>query len=82
MSVIEEELIKIPNCYFDISRSGCYDEEPLIRLISKSSAEKFLFGTQIPFKNPMPVLLKMQLVELPAHERNKIRNTNLTKLIN
>ncbi len=81
VSVIEEELIKIPNCYFDISRFGCYDEEPLIRLLSKSSPEKFLFGTQIPFKDPMPVLLKMQLIELPAHARNKIQNTNIARLI-
>ncbi len=75
---IGNKLIKFANCYFDISRIDISTE---YSLVTKSNIDKFIFGTQIPFKEPMPVILKIKLNKLTEEMGNKIRKQNLESLI-
>ncbi len=79
--IIDKKLIKINNCYFDISRINFCEKDILKKLITKSSVDRYLFGSQIPFKDPTPAILKLQLSNITKIERNKIEFRNLENQI-
>jgi len=83
---IQETLYGIPeklwnNLFFDISHVYGPPHDHLDKLIKSFGAERFLFGTFMTFRIPQTSIKKMEMLEIPEEEKEKISSKNLLNIM-
>ena len=79
--LVRDEKLKSGNFLIEISRMSVVLQEEIPRLMEALSSEKLAFGTGIPFKYPMPALLKMQVLNVPEQVKEKIFWENAARML-
>lgn len=69
----------VPTLWFEMSRMPGGAERTFARLVEALGADRFLFGTGMPFKVPEPALLKLQTI-LDAAATAAIAHGNFVRL--
>jgi predicted TIM-barrel fold metal-dependent hydrolase len=79
--LIKDENLRSGNFLIEISRMSVVLQEEIPRLMEALGPEKLAFGTGMPFKYPMPALLKMQVLDAPEQVKDKIRWENAARML-
>jgi len=79
--LVRDEKLRSGNFLIEISRLSVVLQEEIPRLIEVLGPSKLAFGTGIPFKYPMPALLKMQVLDAPEQVKEKIRWENVARML-
>jgi len=69
------------NCWFEISRLSAVMGSEIGRLIAGVGADRVVFGTGMPFTYPAPALVKLEVVEASAEDKEKVRWQSAAKLL-
>jgi uncharacterized protein len=69
------------NYWIEISRLSSLLANEIGGLVTALGAERLLFGTGMPFNVPDPVLVKMEVVNLNAADKEQIRWKNVARLL-
>ena len=77
----KDKKLKDRNFLIEISRMGVVLQEEIPKLISVIGPSRLAFGTGIPFKYPMPALLKIQVLNAPEQVKEKIRWENAARML-
>lgn len=79
--LVEDEDLRSSNFLIEISRMSVILQAEIPRLIEALGPSKLAFGTGMPFKYPMPALLKMQILNAPEQVKEKVRWENVTRML-
>jgi predicted TIM-barrel fold metal-dependent hydrolase len=69
------------NYCIEISRLSALLANEIGQLVSRLGAERVVFGTGMPFKYPDPALVKLEVLDVPAEVKEKIRSANAARLL-
>jgi uncharacterized protein len=79
--LVRDKKLRDRNFLIEISRMGVVLQEEIPKLISALGPSKLAFGTGIPFKYPMPALLKMQVLDESESLKEKIYWHNVAQML-
>ena len=79
--LVKDKKLKSGNFLIEISRMTMVLQEDIPKLISALGPSKLAFGTGIPFKYPMPALLKIQILDAPEQVKEMIRWENAAAML-
>ena len=68
------------NYYIEISRLSATLANEIGTLVSRLGAERIVFGSGMPFKYPDPALVKLEVLDASAQEKDKITAGNAERL--
>jgi predicted TIM-barrel fold metal-dependent hydrolase len=79
--LVRDEKLKARDFLIEISRLSVVLQEEVPRLMEVLGPSKLAFGTGMPFKYPVPALLKMQILDAPEQVKEKIRWENVARML-
>ncbi len=79
--LVRDKKLKAGNFLIGISRMSMVLQADIPGLISALGPSKLAFGTGMPFKYPMPALLKLQILDAPEQVKEKIRWENAATML-
>lgn len=79
--LVSDKKLRDRDFLIGISRLGVVLQEEIPKLISALGPSKLAFGTGMPFKYPMPALLKMQILDAPEQVKKKIYWENAARVL-
>jgi uncharacterized protein len=69
------------NYWIDVGRMSAVIANELGQLVANLGADRILLGTAMPFHYPDPALLKIEVLDIPAGDKEKIRWRNAAALL-
>lgn len=69
------------NYFIEISRLSAVLANEIGQLVSRLGAERVVFGSGMPFKYPDPALVKLEVLDAAADDKEKIRSGNAAGLL-
>lgn len=69
------------NYWVDVGRMSAVMQNALGQLVSSLGADRILLGTGMPFQYPDPALLKIEVLDIGAEDKEKIRSRNAAALL-
>ena len=78
----QDDRLRESRVLFEMSRMTSVLQENLPNLIDRLGPERIVFGTGMPFKDPKPALLKMDLLDVDDPSKKAIFNGNMSEILN
>jgi uncharacterized protein len=69
------------NYWIDVGRMSAVISNELGRLVANLGADRILLGTAMPFHYPDPALLKIEVLDIPEADKERIRWKNAAALL-
>jgi hypothetical protein len=69
------------NYWIEISRPDAVYTDEIGELLRTLGAERLVFGSGIPFKYPDPAVLRIEVMQAPAADKEKVCSGNIRALL-